>query len=347
MPARTLTIATAALAASALIGASAATAAGPPPPRSTDGKTVQLVAEGGGLATPTSFAFGAGRVFEGDGGSEGNGPPNGGVFVLDNGTATKLAGSPNFVAGLAWRKGTLYVSAASLTANGPKFQILAWSGWNGSQFANRRAIFTAPKKFQGFNGLAFGPDGRLYAGVDVGLLNGNDHGPRSTSPHLYQILSMKPNGKNLKVFAKGMRQPWQLVFHGNSPHPFVSNLGQDKGAKNPPDFVLRVKAGQDYGFPKCNWTKPKACKGFAKPFREFAPHTDVMGLGIIGKRLYMSEFVAGGNGTGLVASMRLNGKGKPKTLLKGFSGPVVGLGVHKGFVYAGSLTGQVFRVKAK
>jgi hypothetical protein len=45
--------------------------------------------------------------------------------------------------------------------------------------------------------------------------------------------------------------------------------------------------------------------------------------------------------------MRLNGKGKPKTLLKGFSGPVVGLGVHKGFVYAGSLTGQVFRVKAK
>src|SRR5439155_14597282 len=123
--------------------------------------------------------------------------------------------------------------------------------------------------------------------------------------------------------------PWQMVFHGHWPAPFVSDLGQDQGAKNPPDFVLRVKGGQDYGFPKCNWTNPKACKGYAKPFRSFPAHTDVMGLGIAGKRLYMSEFVAGPQGTGLVVSMPLSGKGKPKTLLTGFSAPVVGLGVYQ------------------
>ena len=48
-----------------------------------------------------------------------------------------------------------------------------------------------------------------------------------------------------------------------SSSPFVSDLGQDSGAKNPPDFLLRVRRGQAYGFPQCNWTKAKACKGFA------------------------------------------------------------------------------------
>src|SRR5690242_7747722 len=80
---------------------SAAAAAGPPPPTSTNGHAVQLVASG--VNTPTSFAFGGGNVFEGDGGSEsGSGPPNGGVYLLKGGTATKLSHSPNFVGGLAW-----------------------------------------------------------------------------------------------------------------------------------------------------------------------------------------------------------------------------------------------------
>ena len=50
---------------------------------------------------------------------------------------------------------------------------------------------------------------------------------------------MKTNGKDLKVFASGMRQPWQIAFAPGSTSPLVSDLGQDKGAKNPPDFVLQ------------------------------------------------------------------------------------------------------------
>jgi glucose/arabinose dehydrogenase len=330
------------VAACGLICSGAAAAGGPPPPMSTNGQPVQLVASG--LGTPTSFAFGAGNVFEGDGGSSQSGPPNGGVFLLEHGTATKLPHSPNFVAGLAWRKDTLYISAATITKKGPKFQLLGWSGWNGTAFTQRNVIYTAPKGFDGFNGLAFGPDGRLYVGVDVGLTNGNDHGPAKT-PYLYEILSIRPNGKGLKVFASGMRQPWQLAFPKGSSSPFVSDLGQDKGAKNPPDFLLRVRDGDNYGFPKCNWTQPKACNGYAKPFKMFAPHTDVMGVGIIGKQLYLSEFLGNGGKSGLVVSMPMMG-GSPKTLVTGFVAPVVGLGVHAGWVYVGELTGQVFRVKA-
>jgi glucose/arabinose dehydrogenase len=348
MLSRSVTLVLASLGASGALAGTAA-AAGPPPPKSTNGHAVQMVAQGGGLGTPTSFAFGAGQVFEGDGGSNENGPPNGGVNVLKGGTGVKLAGSPAFVAGLAWRHGTLYVSGG--TPTGPTsatWQILAWSGWNGTAFTQQKAIYTAPKGFQGFNGLAFGPDGRLYVGVDVGLLNQNDHGPKSLSPFLYDILSLKPSGKGLKVFASGIRQPWQMVFPGRSPSPFVSDLGQDKPAKaaaKAPDFLLRVRAGDNYGFPKCNWIDAKACKGFTTPFKAFRPHTDVMGLGIIGKRIYMSEFLGNKGTTGLVVSLPLSGKGKPKTLLTGFSTPVVGLGVDNGWVYAGAVSGQVFRVK--
>jgi glucose/arabinose dehydrogenase len=317
--------------ASGAISAVAMAAAGPPPPpKSTNGNPVQTVATG--LATPTAFAFGAGKVFVTDAGDqEGNSGKLGGVFVISHGVATKLPGSPPIAFGTTWHKGTLYVSALN--------KILAWSGWNGTKFTKQKTLVAMSKKFPGFNGLAFGPDNRLYAGVDVG--NNNDHGP-AKAPYQYDILSFNSAGKDLKIFAKGMRQPWQLAFPTGSSSPFVSDLGQDAGAKNAPDFVLRVRKGDDYGFPKCNWTKPKACKKFAVPFKQFAPHTDVMGLGIAGKRLYMSEF--GGGSAPQVVSLPISG-GAVKPLLTGFVAPIVGLGTHNGWVYVGELTGQAFRVK--
>ncbi len=300
------------------------------------------------MRTPTSFAFGAGKVFAGDGGTEGAARPDGGVFLVGRGRATRLAGSPDFVAGLAWRRGTLYISSATVTATGETFQLLAWSGFNGTSFTRRRQIYTAPPGFDGFNGVAFGADGRLYVGVDVGLTNGNDHGPAST-PYLYDILSLKPNGTDLRVFASGMRQPWQLAFPRGSSSPFVSDLGQDEGAAKPPDFLLRVRRGQNYGFPACNWTALTVCHGFAKPFKTFRPHTDVMGVGILGKRLYLSEFLGHRGGSGLVVSMPIGG-GRARPFIGGFDEPVVGLGVHDGWVYVGQRygggDGLVFRVRA-
>src|SRR5947209_3100606 len=283
---RALTSAAAVAAATGAL-ATAAQAAGPPLPKAANGKPVTLVA--GGVTTPTSFAFGGGAIFEGDGGSPPDSP--GGVYLIKNGTATRLPGSPTFVSGLAWRNGTLYVAAGNLGPSGATFQILAWSGWNGTTFATQKAIYTAPKNFKGFNGLAFGPDGRLYIGVDVGLLNNNDHGPAKT-PFVYDILSMKTSGKGLTVYARGMRQPWQLTFAKGDNRPFVTNFGQDCTGKNPcpdnakppavPDFVLHVKKGDNYGFPKCNWTKGSKCAGFTKPFKEFAPHSDVGGIVAVG-----------------------------------------------------------------
>jgi glucose/arabinose dehydrogenase len=331
-------LATAALGA----GASAAVAAKgpPPPPTAPGGQTVTQVAAG--LQTPTSFAVGAGKVFEGDGGSESSKVPNGGVYLLSGGKGIKLAGSPNFVSGLAWHKGALYLAGGTITSKGPVWTIQRWSGFNGTTFAKRTAIWTAPKGFAGSNGIAFAPNGRLFLGVDVGLTDNGDHGPAKT-PYVYDILSMKANGTGVKIFATGMRQPWQMAFVKGSSDPFVSVLGQDKGAKNPPDFVLRVRQGDNYGFPKCNWTKGSPCTGYTKPFQTFAPHTDIMGMAIIGKKLYVTRFVGSNGKTGEVLSMPLTG-GKLTPVVTGFVAPTVGLGTDGHSLYIGEVTGQVFKV---
>jgi glucose/arabinose dehydrogenase len=340
-------IAVAGLAAGLALGlvAPAASAGGPPPPVSTNGHPVQLVASG--LKTPTSFAFGDGRVFVGDGGnSEGSAPPNGGVYVLKHGAAVKIPSALKFVAGVAWHNGKLYISGGVLAKGRPSWRLISWSGWNGTTFTHRKTLYVAPRKFAGFNGIGFGANGRLYVGVDVGLTDNNDHGPASTSPYLYDILTFRANGTHLRVFAKGIRQPWQLAFRPRSNAPFVTDLGQDSGAKNPPDFVLHVHAGDNYGFPKCNHTVAKNCRGFTKPFRSFAPHTDLMGIAVQGRTFYLTSFLGlGAKGPGgEVFTLGLNSH-TLRPLLTGFVAPTVGLGLHNGYVYVGELTGQVYRVR--
>src|SRR6201996_7203783 len=280
----------------ALTAPAARARSGPPPPVSTNGHPVQLVASG--LKTPTSFAFGDGRVFVGDGGnSEGSAPPNGGVYVLKGGTAVKIASPVLFVAGLTWYCGKLYVSGAVLANGRPSWRLMAWSGWNGTTFTDQKTLYTATGKFDGFNGIGFGADGRLYVGVDVGLTDNNDHGPASTSPFLYDILTFSSAGTDMRVFAKGIRQPWQFAFRPGSNAPYVADLGQDAGAKNPPDYVLHVHAGDNYGFPKCNGTVAANCQGYTRPYRSFGPHTDLMGIAAGWGTFYLTSF-AGGGGKG-------------------------------------------------
>lgn len=336
---RAMTTAMAAAMASGALAASATAASGPPAPTAANGHKVQVVATG--LTTPTSFAFGGGTVFEGDGGNLPTSP--GGVYVLKGGKATLLPKSPFFVAGLVWHKGTLYISGGNMTAKGPSFSIWAWSGWNGTKFAKQKAIYTASKKFSGFDGLTIGPDGRIYVGV--GLSQTNDHSP-PTTPYEYDLLSLDTHGKHLKVFASGIRQPWQIAFAPGSSSPFVTDLGQDapKTLKNPPDFLLHVKKGDNFGFPQCNWTKVKACKGFAKPFKLFPSHTDVGGIAIVRKTIFLTEFGMGGHPAQVVTVPVTGGKAKP--FLTGFGPvPIIGIGTHGGYVYVGALSGIVYRVK--
>ncbi len=313
---------------------SALGAQGPPPlPKAASGAAVSVVARG--VPTPTAIAFYRGTTFAAAGGSEDKPKVPGGVFALKGGKAVRVPGSPPFVAGLAVRGGALYVAAGA--------RILAWSGWNGTRFASSKVVYTAPKDFTGFNGLAFGPDGRMYAGVSLGDAKRDDF-TAATTPYGNSLLSLKPDGTDLQVIAKGLRQPWQVAFAG-SRGPFVSDLGQENlGKKQPPDYVVLAKPSQDYGFPACNWSAPAACAKSPKPFALLPAHSSPMGLSALGGRLYVALF-NGLKGKPEVVSLPLSG-GTPASVLTGFAAPIVALTTHAGRLYVGDLSGAIYSVKA-
>lgn len=307
----------------------------PPPPKAAGGKKVTTVAQG--VPTPTQFAFARGTVFVAGAGAEDGSAP-GGVYTLANGRATRVAGSPRAVFGIAWSGGTLYA------ASGPV--IVAARGWNGKRFSGGfRTIYSGPRGFTGFNGIAIGPDGRIYAGVTMGARGDSK---KVDAPFAQSIVSLTTAGKDLRTFATGLRQPWMLAFAPGASTPLATALGQENlGRRQPPDYVIAPTEGDDYGFPGCNWSKPEACADFARPLALLPAHSSPMGIGVIGQRIYLALFTGTGRGPQVVSIPRDGGERvTPTPLLSGFAAPVVALGTHAGQIYAGDITGAIYKVKA-
>ena len=332
-PIRTLALLAFALSVTA---SSASGAGGPPSPTTPSGKRAKVVVSG--IPTPTSFAFGNGQIFVAGFGDEEHPKVKGGVYVVRAGKPLRLPGSPAHVVGLAYRAGTLYVSEC---ACGTPSRILAWSGWNGHRFTKSRAVVTGPKDFTGFNGIALGRDGTLYAGISVGNKKRDDYAS-GTTQFANSVVAVDPATGEISAVATGMRQPWQPVFVPGHTGPLVSDLGQENlGRKRPVDRIVEANEGADFGFPACP-AKPTSCAGYDKPFATFPAHSSPMGLAALGGRLYVALFLGLGKGPEVV-SMPLSG-GRYAPALTGFAAPVVALGSHAGRIYAGDLTGSVYSV---
>ena len=216
----------------------------PPPPKAVNGHAVTVVARG--VPTPTTFAFGGGRIFVAGFGDEQNPKATGGVYVLKEGKPVKLPGSPPHVFGLAYSGGTLYVSGGVRSGG-----IYAWSGWNGTRFAKSRVVIAPRKGFTSFNGIAVGPDGKLYAGVSLGDKKSDDYSKGSTL-YANDVVSIDPDSGKISVVATGLRQPWQPIFVPGHDGPLISDLGQENlGKKRPIDRVVEAGQGADFGFPSC------------------------------------------------------------------------------------------------
>ncbi len=304
----------------------------PPPPKTASGRVATVVARG--IPTPTTFAFGLGQIFVAGFGDEQNQKIGGGVYVLRAGKPVRLAGSPPQVFGLAYSKGTLYVSGGVRVG-----EILAWSGWNGKRFTKSRVLVPPKKGFTSFNGIAVGSDGTLYAGVSLGDAKKADYS-KGTTPYANDVVSIDPSTGAIDVVATGLRQPWQPTFVPGHTGPLVSDLGQENlGKKRPVDRIVEVQQGADFGFPSCP-AKPATCANYDKPFAQFPAHSSPMGLAALGGKLYVALF--GGTGKGPeVVSMPLSG-GRFTPALVGFAAPVVALGSHNGKIFAGDLTGSVY-----
>lgn len=329
---KVLVLAAATAATAALVVASATAAGPPPPPKTVGGQPATVVARG--IPTPTTFAFGGGKIFVAGFGDEQNPKITGGVYVLAGGKAVKVPGSPPHVFGLAYSKGTLYVSGGVRVG-----EIFAWSGWNGKRFTKSRVVVGPMKNFSAFNGIAMGSDAKLYAGVSLGDAKKADFS-KGTTQYANDIVSVDPATGDISVVATGVRQPWQPAFVPGHSGALISDLGQENlGKKRPIDRIVEAKSGANFGFPSCP-AKPATCSQYDKPFATFPAHASPMGLAALGGKLYVALF--GGTGKGPeVVSLPLAG-GKYTPALVGFAAPVVALGSHNGKVYAGDLTGAVY-----
>lgn len=301
-------------------------------PVASTGAAVQLVVSG--VPTPTSFAWSDEKMFVGDGPAVPSGDP-GGLYAVAGGVATKVTGSPDFVYGLAWHYGALYVST------GPTIERMR--GWNGTGFDHVTTIWKSKSaRFAGFNGLAFGPDGRLYAGLAL-KEPAYDHA-KDPYPLSQAVVSMTASGKDLRIIARGIRQPFQLTFPAGARWPFVSDLGQDAGTI-PPDEIVVAKPGTNYGFPSCTWLVLSACKGFDHPRILLPAHASPMGIASAGKTLYVALYSGiGGNGFNPEVVTIPSTGGAPTPLLTGFGVQIIALGIHHDTLYVGNLNGQVYSV---
>lgn len=320
--------------------AQSAAAAGPPAPVAVNGQKVTVFSTG--VAVPTQIAFNGRTAFI-SGGAEGK--LKGGLYYVAPGSkqAKRVPGTPAEAYGVAWRGSSLYINYRS------KIDVL--SGWNGKRFKKARTLIAFnPKRFTGFSGLAFGPDGRLYTGVTLQF----DH-KGSKFPYANSVVSINPKNGSIKTVSTGLRQPWMLDFVKGIRSPFVTVLGQDlpKGTQAP-DLIVKATQGADFGFPSCNWSNFTSCekKHFKAPVLALGPNDpspSPMGITSKGRKLFVALFggLTGKSGPVGPEIMTTNVTGTLiRDFVTGFVAPVLLAKYHSGYLYMGDLTGTIWRVRA-
>jgi glucose/arabinose dehydrogenase len=175
------------------------------------------------------------------------GTRSGSVYAIDSAGQGKslrvLANRLNMPNGVAFKDGALYVAEIH--------RII--------RYDNVEAVLdTAPKpkvvrddlpkdRHHGARYLAFGPDGKLYLGIGAPCNVCNE-------PKYATISRMNPDGTELEVFARGVRNSVGFTWHPTTRELWFTDNGRDYlGDDVPPCELNRApRAGLDFGFPYCH-----------------------------------------------------------------------------------------------
>jgi len=163
-------------------------------------------------------------------------------------TSTMLFEDPadkvNYAVGLAYHDGKTYIADAG------RVSILTDSDNDGKLDSIQPIVVGLPTwkhTFHSNNGIAFGPDNKLYEGVGATT----DHGPLQDK-YEASIIRMNPDGSDLEVFATGFRNPYDLTFSPKG-ELFTADNSPDEPDHSmtylPPEELDFVQQGKNYGFP--------------------------------------------------------------------------------------------------
>jgi len=190
----------------------------------------------------------------------------------------RLAGGFDAPNGVAFRDGALYVADFGnlwrfdsiehrLAAPGPPVLVtgaLPREGWHGLRF------------------IAFGPDGFLYmgSGAPCNVCLRED-------PRFGTILRMRPDGRDVEVYARGVRNTVGFDWQPATRALWFTDNGRDHlGPNAPPDELNRAIApGAHYGFPFCHGGDVpdpeftgRGCAEFTPPVARLGAHVAALGM---------------------------------------------------------------------
>lgn len=184
--------------------------------------------------------------------------------------------------GLAWHEGTLYLSQRG--------QILTLRDTNGDAVADENKVIL-DKLFSldiqhSNNGIAFGPDGRLYVAIGgprVHQLELKDktywYEGQARDDWLFGgIIVASADGKNPRMFARGLRNPYALAFSADG-QLFATDNGDDTIPMPDGDELNLVVPGGDYGYPYFFGVPPE-WSGTQTPLVTFDPHSAPTGVAV-------------------------------------------------------------------
>ena len=119
-----------------------------------------------------------------------------GVYVVPaaGSDPVKVISAVHTPLGLVWYHDSLYVAS--------KERVVAYSGLHGTTFATHRTVVSLPSGVGEVNNLVVAPNGRMLLGVSAPC----DH-CTPTSKYSGAILSFAPDGRDLAVYASGIRAP--------------------------------------------------------------------------------------------------------------------------------------------
>ena len=266
-----------------------------------------------------------------------------GIYLVSSAGATPVEVIPGLRTplGLTWYGNRLYVSSLG--------RVDAFSGLRGTRFTRRQTILTGPVKGGENNNIVLGPDGRMVMGISAPC----DH-CRPASRWSATIVSFRPDGTDLRVFAQGIRAPFGLAYYPGRSDLFVTmNQRDDLGGGTPGDWLAVVRRGQDWGFPDCYGQGGVACAKTPKPTAVLDKHGAVGGVAIVtgqlGRTVGASAIVAEW-ASGKVQRISLNRsgatyEGSVAPFLTGLKNPLPVLTTGDGAVLVGDWgTGTIYRI---
>jgi glucose/arabinose dehydrogenase len=268
-----------------------------------------------------------------------------GVYLItkQGANAVRVIGDLHTPLGLLWSGGTLYVAS--------KERVDAYSDLVGTHFTQRRTVLTLPTGVGESNSLVLAPDGRIQLGISAPC----DH-CTPASRYSASIVSFRPDGRDLRVDARGIRAPIALEYYPHTTDLFVTiDQRDDLGSRTPGDWLAVVRDGQDWRFPGCYGQGGTACTGVPSPVAVLDPHAGVDGVALVtdqlGPSLIDSAIVAEWN-TGKVQQVALTRSGSSYTgevaaFLTGISHPsAVALAPTGALLVANWTDGTIYRIVA-